>query len=163
MVAHERRSVRRISLWLLSTVAVLVLAFGYRTSTGSEAAATTFAVAPSPATTPDDAGATSAWSSGSGTTAPVSGTFTGAVAWTVRGPIQVSVTLVNGAITAVDVPVHPSGHPRDRELNAYALPLLEQETVAAQGAGIDTISGATVTSKGYQQSLQSALDMAHRP
>lgn len=144
---------RRLSLWLLSTVAVLVLAFGYRTSTGSDAAANTFAVVASPTALPVGA------SSGA---AALNGTFTGAVAWTVRGPLQVKVTITNGAITAVDVPVHPSGHPRDRELNSYALPLLEQETVAAQGAAVDTISGATVTSKGYQQSLQSALDAAHR-
>jgi uncharacterized protein with FMN-binding domain len=39
--------------------------------------------------------------------------------------------------------------------------VLRQETLAAQNAGIDTVSGATVTSDGYLQSLQSALDAAH--
>jgi uncharacterized protein with FMN-binding domain len=59
------------------------------------------------------------------------------------------------------VPVYPSGNGRDREINAYALPVLRQETLAAQSATIDAVSGATVTSEGYRESLQSALDAAH--
>jgi len=38
--------------------------------------------------------------------------------------------------------------------------LLLQRTLIAQGADIDTVSGATYTSDGYRQSLQSALDKA---
>ena len=38
--------------------------------------------------------------------------------------------------------------------------MLTQETIAAQSADIDMVSGATVTSDGYVQSLQSALDQA---
>ena len=44
---------------------------------------------------------------------------------------------------------------------SYALPILEQEVVQAQSGSIDSISGATVTSKGYIQSVQSAIDQAH--
>ena len=39
--------------------------------------------------------------------------------------------------------------------------MLKQETISAQSANIDTVSGATVTSDGYLQSLQAALDAAH--
>ena len=46
------------------------------------------------------------------------------------------------------------------EINDYALPILIQETLDAQSADIDMVSGATVTSDGYLQSLQSALDQA---
>ena len=46
-------------------------------------------------------------------------------------------------------------------INGYALPVLNQEVVDRQSAQIDTVSGATVTSDGYLQSLQSALDQAH--
>jgi uncharacterized protein with FMN-binding domain len=57
--------------------------------------------------------------------------------------------------------VYPNGNGRDREINARALPVLTQETIAAQSAAIDTVSGATVTSNGYKESLQAALDAAH--
>jgi uncharacterized protein with FMN-binding domain len=60
----------------------------------------------------------------------------------------------------VSVVDYPDGNPKDQEINSYALPILIDETVTAQSAGIDMVSGATVTSVGYQQSLQSALDEA---
>ena len=49
-----------------------------------------------------------------------------------------------------------------RLINAHAGPLLLQRTLIAQGADIDTVSGATYTSDGYRESLQSALDQAAR-
>jgi uncharacterized protein with FMN-binding domain len=63
-------------------------------------------------------------------------------------------------ITKVTVLQQPSGNPRDTEINATALPVLIQETKQAGTAQIDMVSGATVTSTGYIQSLQSALDQA---
>jgi uncharacterized protein with FMN-binding domain len=87
-------------------------------------------------------------------------TVTGSVAQTRWGPVQVRLTLANGKITAVDVLQYPDGNGRDREINADALPELVQETIVAQNADIDMVSGATVTSTGYLQSLQSALDQA---
>jgi uncharacterized protein with FMN-binding domain len=70
------------------------------------------------------------------------------------------VTVANRKITNVSVPVYPNGNGRDAEINAQALPILIQETLHAQSAQIDMVSGATVTSDGYLQSLQSALDKA---
>jgi uncharacterized protein with FMN-binding domain len=67
----------------------------------------------------------------------------------------------SGKITNVSVPTYPSGNGRDQEINAYALPILRQKTLSAQSAHINTVSGATVTSDGYLQSLQAALDAAH--
>jgi uncharacterized protein with FMN-binding domain len=64
-------------------------------------------------------------------------------------------------ITQVDVVQYPSGNSKDSEINGYALPILIQETLDAQSAKIDMVSGATVTSNGYAQSLQSALDQAN--
>ena len=55
---------------------------------------------------------------------------------------------------------YPNGNGRDEEINSYALPILVQETIDSQSASIDMVSGATVTSDGYLQSLQSALDQA---
>ena len=148
---------RRITLWLFSTVAALVLLFSYRTSTNSTAQASSpQIVATAPATTPTT-GPTTAPTTATGG----SKTYTGSVASTRWGDVQVSITVTNGKITDVAVPVYPSENGRDQEINASALPVLRQETLAAQGAGIDTVSGATVTSDGYLQSLQSALDAAH--
>ena len=55
---------------------------------------------------------------------------------------------------------YPSGNPKDAEINDYALPILTQETTSSQSASIDMVSGATVTSTGYIESLQSAIDQA---
>ena len=56
---------------------------------------------------------------------------------------------------------YPQNNNRDAMINNYALPILDQEVVQQQSAAIDTISGATVTTDGYLQSLQSAIDQAH--
>ncbi len=77
------------------------------------------------------------------------------------GPMQVEITVSGGKITAAQAVQYPSGNGRDAEINSYALPVLNQEVVDRQSAQIDTVSGATVTSDGYLQSLQSALDQAH--
>jgi uncharacterized protein with FMN-binding domain len=75
--------------------------------------------------------------------------------------VQVEVTVTNGKITAAQATQVPNGNGRDQEINSYAVPVLNQEAVQAQSAQIDAVSGATVTSDGYIQSLQSAIDQAH--
>lgn len=128
---------RRIALWLLSTAAALVLLFSYRPGTN---------VLSSPAaSTPAPAG---------------SKTYTGDTVQTQEGDVQVIITVADGRITAVSVPVYPSGSPQHDEISARALPRLVEATLAAQSAGIDSVSGATYTSGGYKESLQSALDAA---
>ena len=169
---------RRITLWLFSTIAALVLLFSYRTSTGGTvgtaggtAAAATVPATPSPSdssaptaspsTSPSSSPSPSASSSATSGTSAVPKTYTGSTASTRWGDVQVTITVTNGKITDVQVPVYPSGNGRDAEINAYALPILKQETLQAQSANIDAVSGATVTSDGYLQSLQAALDAAH--
>ncbi|GJF32905.1 FMN-binding protein [Kitasatospora sp. NE20-6] len=85
---------------------------------------------------------------------------TGDAADTRYGPVQVKVTLSGIRITSIDVVQYPSQDHRDQEINSYALPVLNQEAIAAQSADIDVVSGATYTSDGYTASLQSALDKA---
>jgi len=75
--------------------------------------------------------------------------------------VQVAITVSNGKITQSQAVAYPQGNSRDQEINTYALPVLAQEVTQAQSAKIDAVSGATVTSDGYIQSLQSALDQAH--
>ena len=67
----------------------------------------------------------------------------------------------NGTITQVKILQYPNGNARDVEIAQYALPILMKETTAQQSAQIDMVSGATYTSEGYLQSLQSALDQAN--
>ena len=158
---------RRISLWLFSTVAAVVLLFSYRTSTDTSAQAgaapiTIIEATPAPSTTSADPTTSPApTTSPSTSTASAAKTYTGSVASTRWGDVQVTITVADGKITDVAVPVYPTENHKDQEINAYALPVLRQETLAAQNADIDTVSGATVTSDGYLQSLQAALDAAH--
>jgi len=76
------------------------------------------------------------------------------------GPVQVALHLDGRRITSIDVLQEPDQSPRDMEIGSYALPQLDKEAMAAQNAKIDAVSGATYTSDGYIQSLQSALDRA---
>jgi uncharacterized protein with FMN-binding domain len=87
-------------------------------------------------------------------------TVTGPSTDTRWGPVQVQVTVDNGTITDVTVVDYPSESSRDRQINQRAIPALVQETLDAQSAHIDMVSGATLTSEGYVGSLQAALDEA---
>jgi uncharacterized protein with FMN-binding domain len=95
-------------------------------------------------------------------TKPATGTFLGASVQTRYGPVQMKITYAAGRVTGVVAVQLPSGRSRDAEINNYAVPILESETLAAQSANINSVSGATYTSDGYMQSLQAALDAAHR-
>ena len=77
------------------------------------------------------------------------------------GTVQVTVTIAGGRITDVRAVQMPSGG-RSGEIAAYAAPRLRSEVLAAQSAGIDTVSGASYDSNGYARSVQSALDAARK-
>jgi uncharacterized protein with FMN-binding domain len=140
----------RVALWFMSTLTVVVLLFGYHTSTSSALSASDNTVLPAPS------GGTV-----SGGTASASGdTVTGPSVDTRWGPVQVQITVDGGTVTDVTVVDYPDGNGKDREINARALPELIQETLDAQSGDIDMVSGATVTSEGYAESLQGALDQA---
>ena len=142
---------RRIVIGLMSTLSGLVLLFSYHTSTNSGTAV---------ASGGTSGGTTSGGTSG-GTASGSSGTYTGDAVMTRWGVVQVEITVENGKITKSEAVQYPTENHRDQEINAYAVPALNDEAVQAQSANIDAISGATVTSGGYIQSLQSAVDQAH--
>jgi uncharacterized protein with FMN-binding domain len=98
----------------------------------------------------------------SGSTGHSTGTavVTGAVADTAYGPIQVRLTITNGRIVDARTLQTPNSNSHSARIAQYAVPILRQEVLAAQSARIDTVSGATYTSQGYAQSVQSALDHA---
>ncbi|MGW7419373.1 FMN-binding protein [Streptomyces sp. NPDC054813] len=107
-------------------------------------------------------GATGSSSGSSGTSGSAQAqakTVTGQVAQTQYGPVQVRITVSGGKITKAEAVQAPSGGTSDQK-TALSVPKLNQEAVAAGNANIDSVSGATYTSTGYKQSLQSALDQA---
>lgn len=136
---------RRMVLTILSTVAGVVLLLSLKPHQGNSL----------------DAPQTSANTPSGSALDTVTGEFTGDVVDTRYGPVQVSVTFDHGRITAVDALQTPSDNRHDLEITALSVPELTRETLDAQSANIDTVSGATYTSQGYIESLQSALDSAH--
>ncbi|MDH4159540.1 MAG: FMN-binding protein, partial [Actinomycetota bacterium] len=78
------------------------------------------------------------------------------------GTMQVQIVVTNSVITAVTTPVYPNtGDSKD--INAKALPKLQQEAIVAQSSKIASVSGATYSSKAFKQSLQSAIVLAGLP
>ncbi|MGW2177668.1 FMN-binding protein [Streptomyces sp. NPDC001732] len=143
MRAH---SVRRTVLTCAATVTVTVLALSLKPHHVTSVAV------PSTGTPP---------SAGSGPGSPGTRTVTGAVVQTRYGPVRVELTLDGSRITAARAVRSPGGDPRSLQINASAIPVLVRETLDAQSAHVDSVSGATYTSGGYIGSLQSALDRAH--
>ena len=124
---------------LVLSVAGLIPLWRYAPShdTGSSPAAA------APASTP------SVSSSGGTTTTVVAGSTRD----TEKGPVQVEVTFDGDEIASVRMLRQPD-HPQ----TTAAVPQLIEETLQAQSADIDTVSGATITSDGYRESLQAAID-----
>jgi len=84
--------------------------------------------------------------------------ITGNVADTAYGPVQVQVVVKATKIVKVNILEQPTSTQNDLQIGQFAFPRLIAETLSAQSARIDTVSGATYTSGGYVKSLQSALD-----
>jgi len=106
---------------------------------------------PTQGTTSDGAGE-------AGGTGLTDGTFKGKGATNPYGTIQVTIKIDRGRIVAADATYPITG--RSGTINPDAIPKLNQETLTAQSADIDAVSGATYTSNSYVDSLQSALDAA---
>ncbi|MCW2870957.1 MAG: hypothetical protein JWL99_2277 [Streptomyces oryziradicis] len=126
-------------------------------ATGSAAASAGSVQGSASASAP--ASAPSAAKSSAPAAANVTRSVTGDTAQTQYGPVQVEITMTGTKITAATALQHPTGGQSD-QINANAVPKLNQEAVTAQSASIDAVSGASYTSAGYKQSLQSALDKA---
>ena len=156
---------RRIVTAVMVTLSGLVLLFAYPTSTNRTAGVAGGTLAPAAqgagsAGSGTTSGGTSSGSGGTSSGSAASGTYTGGVAQTRWGPVQVRIEVSGGRITSADAVQYPSGNGHDQQINAYALPILTQEAIAAQSSRIDMVSGATVTSEGYVSSLQDAIDQA---
>jgi uncharacterized protein with FMN-binding domain len=176
---------RRTILTLGSTAAGLAALLSFKTHStaavvadpgASPAAASTSAAGPpsasvaspakakakpraSAAASPTKAKASAGTGSGSGSSMATR-TITGAAESTMYGPMQVKVTLAGTRITNVAVVQETNDGQESQQIDSFSIPKLTAETLTAQSARIDTVSGATTTSTGYIGSLQSALDMA---
>lgn len=156
---------RRVILAVTGTVAGLVALLSFKSHVPSVSAA---------ATTGGSGGSSLSSSSSGGSTATVPGEFSqgslasnlpagetavnGHVASTAYGPVQIQLIMRNTKIIKVAVLEQPANTLHDIQIGAVAFPKLISETLAAQTAKIDAVSGASYTSAGYIQSLQSALD-----
>jgi uncharacterized protein with FMN-binding domain len=172
---------RRAILTLGSTAAGLAALLSFKTHSSvadvaepgaSPAAASTAATpagsAPAPAKAKGSPTASPMKMKAKASASPMSGsggstatrTITGAVETTMYGPMQVKVTLEGKKITNVSVVQETNDGQESQQIDSFSIPKLTAETLTAQSARIDTVSGATQTSTGYIGSLQSALDQA---
>jgi len=149
---------RRIVIATGTTASAVALLLSYPTSTnrpvgalGRTAHGTSTSAKKSPAAAPAAPGAS----------AGVNGTFDGATSQTQFGPVQVEIVVKNNKITSANAIQYPTGNSRDVMIANYAVPTLNSAVVQAQSANISMVSGATYTSQGYLDSLQSALNQAH--
>ena len=156
---------RRVILAVTGTIAGLVALLSFKSHVPS---------VPVAATTGGSGGSSSSSSSSGGQTTTVPGEFPqgslagklpagetavdGEAANTAYGPVQIQLIERNSKIVKVAVLVQPANTLHDIQIGAFAFPKLISETLTAQSGKIDAVSGASYTSAGYIQSLQSALD-----
>ncbi|MGA3183942.1 MAG: FMN-binding protein [Candidatus Dormibacteria bacterium] len=170
----------RAAVTLAATAIGVVLLFSFRTPPAASIATITppgvasSSPTPTPTTTATPSGAPPAGGSSptptsTATATPTpkpsasglkSGSFTGQTSSNPYGNVQVQVVISGGKITDVKTIQYPDGHQQSVFINSQALPLLREEVLKAQSAQINIIGGATFTSEGYAQSVQSALDLA---
>jgi uncharacterized protein with FMN-binding domain len=159
-------SKRPVVATLLTTVG-LVLLLTFKTPDVAPIVASNGANSGNGGNTGSGANVVNAGNIGTGTAAQTPGTkgtgsgqFTGSAVQTPFGTVQVQVTMQSGTITDVQALQLPTGRGHTQQVSSYAGPQLRSEVLQAQSAQVNTISGATYTSEGYLQSLQSALDQA---
>lgn len=160
---------RRVILAIVGTVAGLVVLLSFKTHSTSAVTTPPAAISgaggqgSASAAAPSASGSSASSHKASGSSGSAAGaatTVTGSAVDTMYGPVQVQITVKNGKLTAAQAVVYPQDTSRDQEINSYAIPVLNQEAVSAGSAQIDGVSGATYTSGGYVNSLQSAIDKA---
>lgn len=87
-------------------------------------------------------------------------TVVGALETTQYGQLQVKLTVKSGRIAGVGFTTFLANDAHSAGIDQSAAPILIHETIAAQSAHIQGVSGATYTSSAYEQSLQAAIDRA---
>lgn len=88
------------------------------------------------------------------------GVYTGPTVDVFYGLVQVQATVQGGRLADVQFLQYPNDRRTSQQINRIAIPYLTQEAIQAQSAYVNIISGATLTSEGFAQSLYSALNQA---
>jgi uncharacterized protein with FMN-binding domain len=86
------------------------------------------------------------------------GRYRGKAADYAYGTVRVLLTIDGGKIVAADATYPVTGY--SGTVNPDAIKQLKHETLKEQSAKVDAVSGATLTSAAYKDSLQAALDSA---
>jgi uncharacterized protein with FMN-binding domain len=153
----------------IATTAGLTAWFQHADASSSGTVTLTGVATASPTTTPTAATTATTTVATTAATAPATtvnssgladGTYTGATSTNRWGPVQVQITVSGGSITDVVALQTPNDDGKSVAINSRAVPVLVSETLSAQSANVDTVSGATYTSNSYAASLQSAIDLA---
>jgi FMN-binding domain len=156
--------VKRLILAVAGTIAGLIALLSFRTHPGPAAVGSLPAATLGPGSSLATPSARTGAAPGIGPSPAPAGpdpvTTLGQTVHTQFDTIQVRIVTVGGQIRSVAFAKLAGDEALSDLINAHAAPLLLQRTLSAQGADIDTVSGATYTSDGYRQSLQSALDQA---
>ena len=166
---------RRGAVALVTTVLAVLLLFGFKTSdpTTLVGARPTSTVVGQPTPTsrpvaggtgptqPPTAGATPTPAGPTAAPGTASGTFTGDAIDTPYGTVQIALVVQNGKIVDVNELQMPFDRRLSQQISAAAGPILRNQVLRAQNANINGVSGASYTSYGYWQSLQSALAQMH--
>ena len=145
----------------ISTVASSTTAAGTTGSTGTGSSGTVSSGLGSTGTGSSGSSNSSGTGSSGSSTSAASGTYTGTAVQTRFGAVQVQITVSNGKITEVTPLQLTDTDGRSIQISNRAAPLLRTKVLAAQSANVQTVSGATVTSKAYLTSLQAAIDAAN--
>jgi uncharacterized protein with FMN-binding domain len=130
------------------------------TSAPAATTPSTSATAATPSTPSSTAAAPAAPPAPSPSKAASSGNVKGDTIQTPFGNVQVEIVVANGKVSDVKVLQATNFGQRSVQISSYADPILRGEVIQAQSANVQMISGATYTSDGYLQSVQSALDKA---
>jgi uncharacterized protein with FMN-binding domain len=151
---------RRVILAVTGTIAGLVALLSFKSHDPAVPVASTSGTSSGSSTSSSSSGTTvpGEFRSDVGTLTAGETTITGHVANTVYGPVQVELVVKNSKIVKVAVLQQPVNTIHDIQIGQFAFPKLISETITAQDAKIDAVSGASYTSAGYISSLQSAVD-----
>ncbi len=155
---------RRVILAVTGTIAGLVALLSFKSHDPTMPVAATTGTGGGSTTSSSSSSSSSAttipgeFRSVAGTLTTGETTITGKVASTVYGPVQIQLVVKNSKIVKVAVLEQPTNTIHDIQIGEFAFPRLISETLAAQNAKIDAVSGASYTSAGYISSLQSAVD-----
>jgi len=151
---------RRVIFAVTGTIAGLVALLSFKSHAPTLAAATGTTGGSSSSSSSSSSSVPGEFPTGSvsGSSAAGETTLTGHVANTVYGPVQIQLVVQDKKIVKVAILEQPTSTIHDIQIGEFAFPRLISETLTAQNAKVDAVSGASYTSAGYIASLQSALD-----